>query len=87
MSETPYSLAVAAEVRAWLGRRGLNQRQLAERTGTNEIWISRRLHGKTSIDVEDLAKFALALDVPISDLLPRLAPPGDTRRYRQLVAA
>lgn len=70
-SETPDSL-VAAEVRAWMGRRGMRQVQLAAAMEVDEIWVSRKLRGKTRITVEDVYAFADALDCEVAALLPRL---------------
>lgn len=67
-----YRALVAAEIRAWSGRRGYTQAELAERMGVSPSWMSRRLKGSRMIDVEDLALFAKALDVQVTDLLPRL---------------
>ena len=65
--ETPQTLsaAVAAELRAELGRRFLSHSQLSMRLGRNKFWVSRRI-GKSStvsITVEDLAEIADAIDV------------------------
>lgn len=67
-----YGLAVAAEVRAWAGRRGLNQARLAELLGENEIWVSRRLRNRVHITVEDVARFASVLDCSVAALMPEL---------------
>lgn len=75
MGET-YGEAVAAEVRAWMGRRGMNQRQLAEALGEDTFWVSRRVSqratGRSRITVDDLASLARVLGCSVQDLLPRL---------------
>ncbi len=68
----PYSEAVAAEVRAWMGRRGVNQRQLAELLGEDTFWVSRRVHARARLTVDDLVRIARVLGCSIHDLLPRL---------------
>ena len=70
--DNDFVAAVAAEVRAWAARRGIKQAELALKMGVTQSWVSRRLHGGQVIDVGDLARFARALDVPITELLPRL---------------
>lgn len=72
-----YGAAVAAEIRAWMGRRGWTQVRLSEELDEDQIWVSRRLKGKVRITVDDLAKFARALDCQIADLLPAM----DTHNY------
>jgi transcriptional regulator with XRE-family HTH domain len=62
---------VAEEVRALLGRRRLSASALATRMGVTQRYISRRLTGETPLDVNDLAEIAAALDVTITDLIPR----------------
>lgn len=70
-STTSLSRAVATEIRVLLLRRDMNQAQLAERMGVNEMWVSRRLRGAQPLDLNDLQRFAEALNVKIVDLLPR----------------
>lgn len=67
-----FAVGVTGEIRAWMGRRSLNQARLAELLGENEIWVSRRLRGKVSISVDELARFAMALECSIGALLPPL---------------
>lgn len=59
------SLAVAAEFRAALGRLGLNQSDLARRTGRNTVWISKRIGTRATIDMtmEEISEMADALGV------------------------
>lgn len=65
-----FSVQVAAEVRAMMGRRGLRQAHLARRLGKNDVWLSVRLNGRQAIDVNDLQLIAAALGCSILDLLP-----------------
>lgn len=71
---TDLSDAVAKEIRVLLVRLDLKQAELATRMGMSEMWVSRRLRGAQPIDLNDLQRFAGALDVEVVDLLPR---PGD----------
>jgi len=61
---------VAATLRAEIARRGLTQRQVAEKCGKSQPWVSDRVTGQTTCDVEDLELLATALDVHISAFLP-----------------
>lgn len=70
-SATSLSAAVAEEVRIQLIRQKMKQTDLATKLGVNEMWLSRRLRGVQSIDLDDLARIAEALGVYPSDLLPR----------------
>lgn len=60
---------IGAEVRAWLGRRGVSQKWLAEQLGIVPMGISRRLSGKTSFTARELLLAAQALDVTLGELL------------------
>lgn len=51
--------------------------------GVTEMWVSRRFRGMTAISVEELAKFAKALECDVRDLLPS----GDISTYPALTAA
>src|SRR5258707_1811448 len=49
---------VAAEVRAWLGRRNRSGRSIARELGWTEPYLSRRLTGTVPFDVADLVAIA-----------------------------
>lgn len=66
------SLRVAAEVRAWMARRGVRQETLAAQMGLSQSALSMRLRGRTRWTINDLAAVSEALDVPMATLL---APP------------
>jgi len=63
---------VAEEIRALLARRRISGRELARQMGASHSWVNFRLTGRQPIDLNDLERFAIALRVPISELLPRL---------------
>lgn len=74
-SGTRYADQVAAEVRAALGRKMMSKHALAVALGETDVWVSRRLlpgKRRVAIDLDELARIARALDVRISDLLPRV---------------
>lgn len=78
---------VAEEIRAWLGRRRMSQAQLSRQMGQSQMWVSDRLRGIQPIGLDDLQRFAAALDVEVHDLLPSreeaaqaAIPPLTTRR-------
>lgn len=60
-----------------MGRRELNQAEVARRLGENEMWVYRRIRGKQLITIADLHRIAKALDVGVHDLLP---PPDVTAK-------
>ncbi|MDG4796172.1 helix-turn-helix transcriptional regulator [Micromonospora sp. WMMD1082] len=64
------SQAVAAEIRAEMGRQQKSGRAVAEAMGVSHIYLSRRLTGKVSLTLADLEKVAAALGVPASTFLP-----------------
>lgn len=71
MSNVTYTLALAGEMRAALGRANRSQRDLAGELGVSNTWVARRLSGEVNTSVPDLARFAAALGVPIEALLPK----------------
>lgn len=71
MSPTEYAEAVAAEIRAEMGRQRLNQAHLAQTLGMTVATAARRLRGEVPFNVIELALIANWLDVPVSRLTPR----------------
>lgn len=61
-------------IRAEMARRRLSNKALAEHLGMSQVGVSRRLSGKQSLTVDELAGIAEFLDVPVGDLLPPSAP-------------
>src|SRR5262245_18815116 len=67
---------VAAEIRAWLGRSRIPGAELARRLGVSGAWVSYRLTGTQTIDLDDLERIAAALGIEETDLLlPRESRP------------
>ena len=61
---TDFTLAVNAEVRSWMGRRGVTQRQLSEKTGISKSKMSRILGTEEqSMDTDELDGICQALGV------------------------
>lgn len=81
-----YARAVAAEVRAMLGRRLVQGKRLAARLGVSQMYVSRRIRGDLPWDVADLARVADVLDCEVSDLLPPIGT-AHTRQYRHGVVS
>jgi transcriptional regulator with XRE-family HTH domain len=69
MSET-ITASVAAEVRAELARQRMSQQLLAAKLGVSQQWVSRRIAGTVAFDVNELARIAGLLGVPMSQFLP-----------------
>lgn len=66
---TAQRAAVAAEVRAWMGRRRLNQGDLAAALGKSQPYVSRRLSGEVAFDTDDLFRLADLFKVAVHRLL------------------
>ena len=60
---------VALEVRAWMARKALTQQQIAVIVGESQPWVSDRLRGRVALTVDDAARFADALRVPLVALI------------------
>jgi transcriptional regulator with XRE-family HTH domain len=61
---------IAQRIRSRMGWLNIRQRELAKRLGENDQWVSVRINGKVTLDVNELHRFAKALEVGISELLP-----------------
>ena len=57
-------------VRVWMYRREVRQPELAKQLGITQQTASRKISGKITWSVTDLAKTAALLDVPLSELMP-----------------
>lgn len=68
-----FELAVRDEVKAWMGRRGVSQTELAQVLGVSQSGISARLHGKTAFLIHDLAVIAGYLGITLGDLLGQVS--------------
>jgi transcriptional regulator with XRE-family HTH domain len=73
MTPTQYTEAVAAEVRAELGRQRRSQADLAQALGFTAATAARRLDGTVPFDVMELAVVSAWLGVPLSQLMPAQA--------------
>ena len=65
LAQRSTSSDVAAEVRAWMGRRQRSTRSVALELGMTETYLGRRLKGSISFTVAELAALADLLEVPI----------------------
>lgn len=61
--------STAANLRAALARSQMTANDLAEQLGVSDMWVSRRLNGKLSPTVAELARIAHVLGVRPADLL------------------
>ena len=69
-SETSnFNAQVGSEVRAWMARRGVRQRHLAEVLEIPQSSVSIRLNGRHPFTLEELAIIATAFDISIAELL------------------
>jgi len=60
---------VAAEIRAWRGRLGLSQAQLAAIIGVTQPAVSARLTGRQSFTLDELELLAERFGIPVWELL------------------
>lgn len=68
-----FSDAVAAEIRAEIGRQALKPSAVAERIGVPAYWVTNRLNGRVSITLDDLHKIADGLGINPKQLTDRVA--------------
>lgn len=66
---TDYREAVAAEVRAAMGRKRMTQVALAEKVGMSRPAMSDRLACRRPFDLDQLVGIADTLDLDLADLL------------------
>lgn len=69
------SADVAAEIRAWMGRLGVNQAELARRLGHNAQWLSVRIspNATVAMNLDEMKRIADALGILVINLLPKYA--------------
>lgn len=60
---------VADNIRAEVARRRISQTVLAEKVGIRQQALSRRLNGSTPFRIDELARIADALDIPLTELV------------------
>jgi transcriptional regulator with XRE-family HTH domain len=78
-ARTAQRLAVAAEVRALMGRYQVSQERLGQAINLGQTGLSRRLRGKVPFDIDDLLAIAEHFGVPVTDLVAPASLPTDTR--------
>lgn len=61
---------VAGELRAEMARQDVSATELAGRLGVSDVWVGRRVKGKTAMTIEDLERCATALGVSFYQFLP-----------------
>lgn len=59
---------------------GINQKELAERTGVSRCYISQIIHGKREPSVRMLKKISVALGYSLAELLEDRAAPRKSKR-------
>lgn len=73
---------IAGEVRACMGRVAVTQAQLSRATGISQATMSRKLKAaeeRDAFDVEELAKIADVLRVPVTEFFRSAASRGALR--------
>jgi len=71
---------IGRNILAGLERRGINQKELAERTGVSGCYISQIISGKREPSVRILGKLSEALDCTLAELLEDNKSPRRERR-------
>lgn len=69
MTATDKAQRVADNIRAEVARRRLSQVKLAEQVGIRQQALSRRLTGSTPFRIDELARIAEVLDIPLAELV------------------
>src|SRR6476661_77591 len=82
-TSTAQRAAVAAEVRAWMGRRRVTQAGLAAILGKSQPYVSRRLSGDVAFDTDDLFALADHFGVSVGRLLGDAVAVGSDRFRRR----
>ena len=70
MSAQTVDQRVGELIRFWMYRRDINQPQLGKLLGLTRATVSRKISGKVTWTVTELAKTAAILEVPLSELMP-----------------
>jgi two-component system, response regulator len=68
--DVKWSFAIA--VRAWRGRLGISQEELAGRAGLHRTYVSDIELGARNLSLESIDKLAKALEIPVSTFFSRL---------------
>lgn len=67
---------VTTQLRIELARRNMTTAQLAAKLGVSDMWVSRRLRGKTPIHLADLERLARAFDIPVTSFFAKSDQPA-----------
>lgn len=73
----PLARAVAAEIRASMGRRRVSGNQLAELTGISKNYIAKRLRDEASFTLNDVERICEALNESFTQLIAQAAAQVD----------
>lgn len=65
----PFATAVAAEVRAVMGRHWISGTQLAGRIGVSQTYLSKRLRNDAAFTLNDLSAICEALNEDVFQLI------------------
>lgn len=67
-----FELAIRDEIKAWMGRRGLTGKDLAQILGISQPNASKKLRGVNAFSINDLGTIAATLGITLADLLGSL---------------
>lgn len=68
-----FELAIRDEIKAWMGRRSLTGRDLAQILRISQPNASKKLRGINAFSINDLGTIASALGITLADLLGDVA--------------
>jgi transcriptional regulator with XRE-family HTH domain len=69
LAERSLNERIVKEIRAEMARQGISQTRLGELTGRTQNTVSRRLTGQVQLSMGEIEEFAIALDVPVDQLM------------------
>ena len=75
VAERPLSWHVAANIRAEIARRGLQQAEVAKALGISQQSVSLKIHGRRPLALDEIAGFAALFGMEAYELL-KWAPWG-----------
>jgi transcriptional regulator with XRE-family HTH domain len=82
MSTRDFNRAVGRRIRFWRDERGFTTESLAQDLGVSPITVQRHMRGENAPDLENIARYATALQVTTDQLLPRLDSNQEPTGYR-----
>jgi len=80
LDRTSLAARTVEEIRVAMTRRRMTGARLAAELGVSATWVSYRLNGQVTLDLNDLDRIAAVLEVSVAELIPG-ASDRPTRKY------